>query len=324
MTEGNLRMTGILCISSADLKPLLTLPVAIEAVKEAYVLHSSGEGKLLPLVRERLAENAVFGIKTGFIPKQRVLGLKVAGSWKENKKHGEDAHQATVVLIDPATGKPLAFMDGNHITTIRTGAAGAVGAELFSSPDSKVLAVIGTGVQGTIQTEAVLYVRSGIATVRCFNPHGEVSDAYVRAFEGRAELRVCGSVAKAVKDADIVVTATPSTRALVFLRDLKEGAHVNAVGADTKGKRELDPGLLREAQVFVDDLQQSKNIGELQGLDGVEAVPIGDVLRGVHPGRRRSGITVFDSTGISLQDLTTAWRGYRMARERGLGITLCW
>lgn len=317
-------MTEILCLSSADLKPLLTLPVAIEAVKEAYVLHSSGEGRLLPLVRERLAEDAVFGIKTGFILGQGVLGLKAAGSWKGNKQRGEDAHQATVLLLDPASGKPLAFLDGNHITTIRTGAAGAIGCELFSAPDSQILAVIGTGVQGMIQTEAALHARPGIARVRCCNPHGPVREAYLQAFRQRVELQVCASAAQAVTGADIVVTATPSTQALVLLQDLKPGAHVNAMGADTRGKRELDPALLRQAQVFVDDLQQSRSIGELQGLDGVEAVPIGDVLRGAHPGRRRPGISVFDSTGIALQDLTTAWRGYRMARERGLGTTLRW
>lgn len=317
-------MTDILCLSSVELKPLLPLPVAIEAVREAYVLHASGEGRLLPLVRERLAEAAVFGIKTGFIPGRGLLGLKAAGSWKGNKERGEEAHQATILLLDPATGKPRAFLDGNHVTTIRTGAAGAVGCELFAAADARVLAVIGTGVQGTIQTEAALHARPTLAEVRCFNPHGRVGERYAGAFRGRVDLHVCGSVAEAVRDADVVVAATPSTEALVFRADLKDGAHVNAVGSDTKGKRELDPALLRHAEVFVDDVGQSRSIGELQGLEDVEAVTIGDVLRGAHPGRRGAGPTVFDSTGIALQDLTTAWRAYRIAIERGVGVTLTW
>ena len=317
-------MTEILCLSSEDLKPLLTMSVAIEAVKEAYVLHATGEGKLFPLVRERLAPDASFGLKTGFIPKQGVLGFKAAGSWKANKSRGEEAHQATVILIDPATGKPKAFMDGNHITTIRTGAAGAVGCELFASPDSVVLAVIGTGVQGRIQTEAALHVLPGIREVRCFNPHGPVGDAFLQTVIGRVDLVACGNVAEAVGGADVVVTSTPSTEALVFLENLTEGVHVNAVGSDARGKRELDPAVMRAAEVFVDDVQQSRAIGELQGLDDVEPVPVGDVLRGVHPGRRGGGITVLDSSGISLQDLTAAQRAYEMAREQGVGTTLVW
>jgi ornithine cyclodeaminase/alanine dehydrogenase-like protein (mu-crystallin family) len=317
-------MSAIVCLSSAELAPLLPLSVAVEAVKEAYVLHATGEGKLLPLVRERLAPDAMFGIKTGFIASQGVLGLKAGGSWKGNKSRGQEAHQATVVLIDPATGRPLAFMDGNHITTIRTGAAGAVGCELFAAPNARVLAVIGTGVQGIVQTEAALHARPGITEVRCFNPHGPVAERYRRAFEERVELCVCRDVAEAVEGADVVVTATPSTEPLVFREQLEAGAHVNAVGSDSAGKRELDAGVLRAAQVFVDDPSQSRRIGELQGLDDVEAVAVGDVLRGAHPGRQGSGITVFDSTGISLQDLTSAWRAYRLALDRGIGTRLEW
>jgi ornithine cyclodeaminase len=317
-------MAEILCLSSDDLKPLLPLGAAITAVKEAFVLHATGEGRLFPLVRERLAPDALFGIKTGFIPGQAVLGLKAGGSWKENSKVGDDTHQATVLLIDPKTGKPNALIDGNYITTIRTGAGGAVGAELFSSPSSAVLAVIGTGVQGAIQTEAVLHVRPSIRELRCFNPHGAVRSEYVKAFEGRVDVRACRNAREALSGADVVVTATPSTEPLVFLDDLKEGAHINAVGSDAKGKRELDVEVMRAAEVFVDDPAQSRAIGELQGLDDVAGVPIGDVLRGAHPGRTRRGLTVFDSTGISLQDLTAASLAYRAAKERGVGVTLRW
>lgn len=344
-------MATIVCLSSEELEPLLPLAVAIEAVKEAYVLQATGGGRLLPLVRERLAPDAMFGIKTGFIPGDAmagpegahgvsalgsgdgargaepdggVLGLKAGGSWKGNKRRGMEAHQATVVLLDPRTGRPRAFMDGNHITTIRTGAAGAVGCELFAPAAARVLAVIGTGVQGVVQTEAALHARPGITEVRCFNPHGEVAERYRRAFEERVALRVCASAAEAVEGADIVVTATPSTEPLVFREQLKAHVHVNAVGSDSAGKRELDPAVLRAAEVFVDAPAQSRTIGELQGMDDVDCVAVGDVIRGAHPGRQRPGLTVFDSTGISLQDLTTAWRAYRLAVEQGIGARLEW
>jgi alanine dehydrogenase len=317
-------MTEIVCLSGEDLARLVPLPLAVEAVKEAFVLQASGEGRLYPVVRDRLADDAGFGIKSGFIPGQGVLGLKAGGSWKRNKARGDEVHQATVVLVDPASGRPLAFMDGNHITTIRTGAGGAVACELFAKPDARVLAVIGTGVQGIVQTEAVLHARPSVREVRCFNPHGPVAERYVNAFGDRVALRTCGSVAEAVDGADVIVTATPATAPLLFLGDLAPHAHVNAVGSDGKGKREVDAGVLRAAQVFVDDPAQSRSLGELQDLDDVPAVPIGDVLRGAHPGRQGEGITVFDSTGIALQDLTTAWRAYRMAVEQGVGTRLVW
>jgi ornithine cyclodeaminase len=215
-------------------------------------------------------------------------------------------------------------MDGNHITTIRTGAGGAVACELFAAPDARTLAVIGTGVQGVIQTEAALHARPSIREVRCFNPHGPVTERYRRAFEARVQVRVTDGVAAAVEGADVVITATPSTEPLVSLASLAPHAHVNAVGSDTVGKRELEPAVLRAAEVFVDDPAQSRSIGELQGLDDVPAVAIGDVLRGAHPGRQKRGVTVFDSTGISLQDLTTAWRAYQMATEQGIGARLVW
>jgi ornithine cyclodeaminase/alanine dehydrogenase-like protein (mu-crystallin family) len=317
-------MTEILCLSSADLERLVPLPLAIEAVKEAFVLQATGEGKLFPIVRDRLAPDAQFGIKTGFIPKLGVLGLKAGGSWKANKRKGDDTHQATVVLIDPATGRPRAFMDGNHITTIRTGAGGAVACELFAREDSKVLATIGTGVQGVIQTEAALHARPSITEVRCFNPHGSVAERFRETFQERVKLSVSASVAEAVDGADVVIAATPATQPFLFREDLAPHVHVNAVGSDTAGKREVHEDVLRAAEVFVDDLAQSRSIGELQGLDDVWAVPIGDVLRGAYPGRQKEGITVFDSTGISLQDLTTAWRAYQMALDQGIGVKLVW
>jgi ornithine cyclodeaminase len=187
-------MTSILCLSRAELEPLLTLPVVIDAVKEAYVLQASGEGRLFPLVRERLADDATFRMKTGFIPGTGVLGLKAAGSWKGNRTRGEEAHQATVLPIDPATGKPLALLDGNVITTLRTGAGGGIACDLFAATGARCLAVIGTGVQGRIQTEAVLHVRPGVEEIRCFNPHGVVSERYQSQFAGRARVRVAESV----------------------------------------------------------------------------------------------------------------------------------
>jgi len=297
----------------------------MDAVQQAYIAHSSNTGHTYPIIREKLSENAVFGVKAGFLEQGGVLGLKAAGYWKKNRERNEEAHQATVVLIDPETGKPRAFMDGNYITTIRTGAAGAVAARCLARQDAHVLAVIGTGVQGKIQTEGILNVRPGITEVRCWGLTGHSLAEYTTQFQDRVEVKVCDSVMAAVDGADIIVTATPAIHPLIMGAYLKPGVHINAMGADTKGKSELDVSVLDIADVFTDDLHQSRTIGELQKKPDKTAIEIGNVLLGNASARQREEqITVFDSTGIALQDLTTAELALHIARERGLGTILHW
>jgi ornithine cyclodeaminase len=297
----------------------------MEVVQQAYVAHSSNTGHTYPIIREKLSEDAVFGVKAGYLEQGGVLGLKAAGYWRKNRERNEEAHQATVVLVDPETGKPRAFMDGNYITTIRTGAAGAVAAVHLAKQDAQVLAVIGTGVQGKIQTEGILNVRPDVKEVRCFGLTGRSVAEYTVQFQDRVEVKVCNSIMAAVEGADIVVTATPATHPLIMGEYLKPGVHINAIGADTKGKSELDESVLTIAEVFTDNLCQSRTIGELQRNPDRTAAEIGDVLLGKHSGRQREEqITVFDSTGIALQDLATAELALRIALEQGAGTVLHW
>ncbi|HEY4386256.1 MAG TPA: ornithine cyclodeaminase family protein [Ktedonobacteraceae bacterium] len=318
-------MPEILCLSTSDLRSILSFDSVLEAVQQAYVAHSSNTGHTYPIIREKLSEDAVFGVKAGYLEQGQVLGLKAAGYWRKNRERNEEAHQATVVLVDPETGKPRAFIDGNYITTIRTGAAGAVAAGCLAKQNAQVLAVIGTGVQGKIQTEGILNVRPGIKEVRCLGLTGRSLAEYTAQFQGRVEVKVCNSIAAAVEGADIVVTATPATQPLIMGDYLKPGVHINAMGADTKGKWELDASVLSVAEVFTDDLRQSRTIGELQRNPDRTAVEIGDVLLGNHSGRQYDEqITVFDATGIALQDLTTAELALQIALKRGTGTTLHW
>ncbi|HTK08309.1 MAG TPA: ornithine cyclodeaminase family protein [Ktedonobacteraceae bacterium] len=318
-------MPEILCLSTSDLRRVLTFEATMEAVQQAYVAHSSKTGQTYPIIREKLSAEAVFGVKAGYLEQGNVLGLKAAGYWKRNRERNEEAHQATVVLIDPETGKPRAFMDGNYITTIRTGAAGAVAARCLAKQDAQVLAVIGTGVQGKIQTEGILKVRPDVRHVRCFGLTGRSVVEYTAQFQGRVEVSVCKSVRETIEGADIIVTATPAIHPLLLREDLKPGVHINAMGADTKGKSELDESVLSVAEIFTDDLRQARTIGELQRNPDRVATEIGDVLLGNHAGRQREEqITVFDSTGIALQDLTTAELALEIALKQGVGSTLYW
>ncbi|HXC03920.1 MAG TPA: ornithine cyclodeaminase family protein, partial [Bacteroidia bacterium] len=180
-------------------------------------------------------------------------------------------------------------------------------------------------VQGKIQTEGILNVRPGITEVRCWGLTGHSVAEYTTQFQDRVEVKVCDSVMAAVDGADIIVTATPAIHPLIMGAYLKPGVHINAMGADTKGKSELDVSVLDIADVFTDDLHQSRTIGELQKKPDKTAIEIGNVLLGNASARQREEqITVFDSTGIALQDLTTAELALHIAQERGLGTILHW
>ena len=168
----------------------LVLPEQIlHAVREAFYLHSAGDGQVFPVVREALSTGGIFGIKSGGIANQGVLGFKAAGFWPANRALQFEPHQATILLIDPATGRPLCVIDGNAITTLRTGAAGALGLEMFARRDSSQLCVFGTGVQACIQVDYALRVMSGIKNVTYLTADGVPSAQFESQFSERVSVR---------------------------------------------------------------------------------------------------------------------------------------
>jgi ornithine cyclodeaminase/alanine dehydrogenase-like protein (mu-crystallin family) len=301
--------SNLLLLDHASVQALLTHAEALSCVKRAYVAHSSKQGRIFPLVREGLPANAVFGIKSGDIASDQVLGLKAAGFWPGNVALGKDSHQGTILLVSPATGRPLALMDGNHITAMRTGAAGAVGIELLARPNSSHVCVFGTGVQAQIQVDFALRFQPELRRLTYLTISGEPDAAFEQKFQGRCSVAHQVNADAAVSQADIVITATPSRKALFSSEAVRPGTHINAVGADTKGKRELPAGLLEKAMVVVDDVVQAKSVGECQWALDSAVTEIGALL--AHPSsqpfvRTADAISVFDMTGIALQDLTVA------------------
>ena len=146
----------LLLVDKNAVEQLLTPPEVTQAVREAFLLHGRREGRVFPVVREKLPTGGVFGIKSGDVPSQGLLGFKAAGFWPRNRLAGGEPHQATILLFDPATGRPLCVIDGNAITTVRTGAAGGLGLELLARQDSRCLTVFGTGVQARSQLRFAL------------------------------------------------------------------------------------------------------------------------------------------------------------------------
>lgn len=315
----------LLLLAGQQVEALLTPGAVREAVREAFVLHSGRQGRVFPVVRERLDAGGVFGIKSGDVQAQGLLGFKAAGFWPANRARGGEPHQATVMLVDPATGRPTCLIDGNAITTARTGAAGALGLERLARPDSARLCVFGTGVQARVQLGLALDALPAIREVRYLTSGGAPDRAFEAAFARRCAVRHAADADAAVAASDVVITATPGGGAL-FSRDaVRPGTHVNAVGADTRGKRELPAGLLGRAVVVVDDRDQSRQIGEGQWSDDSDAIELGDLLTDtVRFARAPDDITVFDMTGLALQDLTVARMLYRRAADQGCGTRVPW
>jgi ornithine cyclodeaminase/alanine dehydrogenase-like protein (mu-crystallin family) len=325
--QGNFmpKVETLLLLNKDQVEVLLTPEDVILAVREAFLFHHDRKGRLFPVVRERLATGGIFGIKSGDVEEKDLLGFKAAGFWPNNRGIGSEPHQATILLFDPHTGRPECVIDGNAVTTMRTGAAGALGLEALARPDSATLCVFGTGVQGQIQTRFALDVLPSLRSVKYVPSTGNRVPAFESLFASRCDIQLATNVNTAVAGSDVVITATPGRNVLFDADAVCAGTHISCVGADTRGKRELPAGLLERANVYVDDATQSVEIGELQWAPTVARTEFGDVVaNGLSAPRAPDEITIFDLTGLALQDLTVARMLRRAAREAGIGTTVGW
>ncbi len=315
----------LLLIDKAAVEQLLLPDDVIAAVRDAFVLHHRREGRVFPVIRESLATGGVFGIKAGDVASQGLLGFKAAGFWPSNRQAGGEAHQATVLLFDPATGRPQCVIDGNAITTARTAAAGALGLQLLARPDSRRVTVFGTGIQGAAQLAYALRTLPGLAHVAYVTSDRRRDAAFEARFAQRCDIRCAADADAAVATSDIVITATPGAGPLFDAAAVRPGTHLNCVGADTRGKRELPAGVLERACVVVDDHAQAMALGELQWAPHTPCRELGElVATAASRARDADDITVFDMTGLALQDLTVAELIHRGARQRGLGTAVAW
>jgi len=321
-------------LSGGDLSKMLTLSDVIPAIESAYLAASQQHAQLYPVVREPLATGGVFGIKSGYWPDQESLGLKVAGYWPVNRAKGLDNHQAMVVLVEPATGVPRAIIDGNFITAIRTSAAGAIGLRYLARPDAQTALIVGTGVQAEAQARALDWWQRGI-DVSVFEPLDTDGLPIARAFCDRLAdsglaCQPAASLENAVRTSEVIITTTPAKQPFIRRDWLSPGVHINAMGADTAGKQEHEIATLRDSLVIVDDWAQASRLGECQhavaaGLFTDERHPqsIGELIAGTAPGRTDNGqLTLFDATGLALQDLAAAELAAQTADERDAGIII--
>jgi ornithine cyclodeaminase len=308
---------------------LLTPDIALKAVTTAFTLQATQQGRIFPVVREALATGGVFGIKSGDVAARDLLGFKAAGFWPGNRELGGEPHQATVMLFDPSTGRPCAILDGNAITTARTAAAGELGLRTLARKESETVSVFGTGVQASAQLAAALRALPALREARYVSHSGKPDASFEARFAAigaqGCTLRHASDADAAVAASDVIITATPARGPLFSAEAVRPGTHLNCVGADTRGKRELPEGLLHRAHVVVDDQQQASTLGEMQWATSTTALQLGDLLTGqASYTRAAAAITVFDLTGLALQDLVLGEYLYEAARRAGAGLAISW
>jgi len=318
-----------LLLTRSDVSRLLPLDDCIVAVKQAFRLH--GEGKApTPGVLGVHAEGGGLHIKAGLLHLDRsYFAAKLNANFFANaEKLGIPNIQGVVLLSDGANGTPLAVMDSIEITIQRTGAATAVAAKHLARPDSKTATICGCGNQGRVQLRSLTRV---LPITKAFVWDAGRDRAHKFATEMSSELGITVSptddLATAARQSDVCVTCTPAKKWFLSRDHVSPGTFVAGVGADNGDKQELDPRLLVGNKLVVDVLEQCATIGDLHhalaaGLltrDAVHA-ELGQVVAGLKPGRTSAEeITIFDSTGMALQDVAAAAIVYQRALASGAG-----
>ena len=315
-------------IGGKDVEELLDPAGCIVAVEQAFLALARGEVflPLRPVVRPPQASSSL-----GLMPVYRghpdpAYGLKVICIVPDNPRRGLDPHQGTVTLLDGETGQPVAIFDASPITAIRTAACSALATRVLARPDARVLAVVGAGHQARAHLR-VLPAVLPLAEVRVVSRRPQRA----RALAAETGARLFASVEEAVRGADVVVTATTAREPVLARAWLKEGAHVNAVGACFPDCRELDAATVADCALFVDRRESAEReagdylLALAEGAIGKDHIraELGEVLAGRAPGRASpTEITVFESLGIAVEDLYAAEYVLRRAEEEGRGTVV--
>jgi len=321
-------------LSRADVQRAISMRDAIAIVRDAFVQLSSNQATVplrVPLPIEK--HDGVTLFMPAHLHTSDALAVKIVSVHNQNPARGLPLIHALVVVIDAATGKPLAAMEGGYLTALRTGAASGVSTDLLARRDARVAAIFGAGVQGRTQLLAVAAVRK-LERVYVYDAMPGHADKFVAEMRGQpgvpAGLRAASSSTEAVREADIICTATTSTKPVFSGNDIKPGVHVSAIGAYTPQMQEIDETTLKRAtKIVIDhhagalaeagDLIIALKNGAIKASDIY--AEIGEIAAGKKPGRERDDeITFFKSVGNAVQDASVARAIYDAAVREGLGV----
>lgn len=313
-----------------DVKQLLTMKDAIELTEAAF--REKGLKRVQMPPKQYLYFEKHIGdlrIMPSYLAELDEVGVKLVNVHPDNPvKYDLPTVMATILLFDPKTGAPISIMDGTFITSMRTGAAAGVATKYLARKDSRVVVVVGAGAQARTQLLAMNEVLD-IDEVRVHDiiPEKARKCAAEMSKKLKIDVKPTDNLEQAVRNSDVLVSVTPVKNPIIKNDWISQGMHINAIGADAPGKQELEPEILKRAKIVVDDWEQARRSGEInvpleKGIITRENIyaEIGEIVTGAKPARASDDeITVFDSTGLSLQDVITSWHVYKMAEEKGIG-----
>ena len=306
------------------IQSLVDVDRSIELVAEAFAAHGRGEAVMPPKLYLPVPDGDLRAMPALV---GQAAGVKWVNAHPRNpERYGLPSVMALIIVNDPRTGQPLAILEGGLITALRTAAAAALATRLLANPDADRLGLFGCGAQAPFQIRAVARVRE----LREILVHDRDPARAAALRDNLPEFPIRIAPPAEVAGAPVLITITPSTTPYLAADWVRPGTHINALGADAEGKEELDPAILQRARIFVDDWEQATHSGEVNvplstGLITEDQIAgtLGEVVIGRVPGRTApEQITIFDSTGLALQDIVLADYVRQVAEERGLGTRL--
>ncbi|MCT4634531.1 MAG: ornithine cyclodeaminase family protein [Firmicutes bacterium] len=337
------------------IEEILDMKQVIGAVEKVYTSKAEKKAELFPMVFHEFERGvADMDIKSGHLADADIFGLKLVSWYGENTKKDLPMLIGTTMVFDSITGKPIGILNAGHVTGMRTGAAAAIGAKVLARKESENLLMVGTGHISSFAIAATLIAMDNIKKVRIYDPMNieeakkllasigeELEKEFLSKYQGSSmydeikakfdvEFELVEDIEKATSLSDIILTATPAREPMIMKDWVKPGTHISCIGADMDGKQEIDENIFAISRVYVDDLAQAISVGETEipiksgaiTRDDIIA-EIGDVMIGKASGRTSDDeITVYDTTGIALQDLMTSKLVLDIAEEKDMGTVV--
>lgn len=322
------RHAETLIVPRPTIENLFDMDGALRVVEEAFLEFGLGHARMPSKIYLELPEyKGDFRAMPAYVPKLKAAGVKWVNSHIDNMERGYPTVMGTLILNEPETAWPLAIMDATHITMVRTGAATAVATKYLARKNASILAVVGCGAQAYTQLQALLKIHP-FDRIYLFDLNPVLVSSVANSLKDvNCEVFTEKTLESSVRNSDVLVTITPSRKPIIRNEWIKKGTHINAIGADAQGKQELDSELSLFAKIVVDDYDQAMHSGEINIPIHTEMISrkkiygsLGEIVAGLKKGRENDEeITLFDSTGLAIQDIACARYIYEKCIERGEG-----
>ncbi len=314
-------------LSAADVTAALPMPKAIQVMRRAFSQLSAGETET-PLRARLETEKGLTLLMPAYLKQSREMGVKIVSVFAENPSLGLPVVNAAALALNPQTGQPLALLEGNSLTAIRTGAGGGLAADLLARQNATTAALFGAGVQARAQLQALLAVRkiSQVYLISRSRSSAEKLAAEIARWPDAPAVTLAESPRQAAQNADVVITATTSPTPVFNGADLKPGAHITGVGSYTPQMQEVDAATVLRAKVVVDSRAAClAEAGDIIIPNAPIHAELGEIINGQKPGRQSAEeITFFKSVGVAAQDAAAASAALAEAERLGLGTVVDW